>query len=324
MSGSTKAGKFYKNDRKCKGRVRYCEFESCIPDGPADFCEIDTNKLCHSDNGYSRECAPESNNPGDICDSNNDCKGKNGVCLFQRCLFTSRSNDLTSSPTEEYTPSPTVIYTDYPTDIPTSTPTNNLTIKQTDNPTRTKTGSPTKTYTDSPITGSPTYSLTSSLSDSPTSSPVSQPTITASPTIEEALLSDKLFSPLSPTYTNYISENGEYSFTFNLSSLPYFDDSLDDVEEFMFQIQMSYTNTNSNCTWSIKVETRGHIYSFEGPFGKSILPNTKTGMQFVVKVNHKVCIDSAKNRDANGGGYFMYQSNVYQNGDPGYTNIKPF
>ena len=123
---------------------------------------------------------------------------------------------------------------------------------------------------------------------------------------------------------DHIPINGEYSFTFNFSSLPNFDDTLADIEEVMFLVQMSHTDSaNSNRTWSIKLGKGGHIYSFRGPYGESIPPNEINGMKFVDEVNQKTAVDTAKHNIAGGPGYFIHQAGVYQNADPGYTNQMP-
>ena len=107
--------------------------------------------------------------------------------------------------------------------------------------------------------------------------------MTPAPTLllEETILNDKLFGPSSSTCNNYIPENGEYSFTFDLTTLSYFDDTLSDIEEVMFSVQMSHTDANSNRTWSIRLGKGGHIYSFTGPFGESIPPNVS--FMFTIK-----------------------------------------
>jgi len=91
----------------------------------------------------------------------------------------------------------------------------------------------------------------------------------------------------------------------------------------MFLVKMSHEDANTDRSWSIRIAKGGSIYSFIGPFGESIPPNTKSGMQFVDEVNQKVAVDSWKN-NLNSDQYFIHQSGVYQNSDPGFTDVHPF
>jgi len=318
-SGSKNPGDPCARNNQCRGRGRECVFERCIISAPS-FSPSDSPTSAHTESQTIPPSTISSESPS-------------LAPTFESMPPTAVDTDYPSS-------APNASNTDYPSDSPTAlnsqSPSINSTVVNSEYPSMAPTEvhseypsiAPTEANSEAPSvkpTVANTESPTENPSNAPSSYPSNQPSSPLPPALEEALLSDKLFGPSSTTCSSHIPENGEYSFTFDLSSLPYFDDELADIEEVMFQVQMSHTDSaNSNRTWSIKVGTGGHIYSFGGPYGESIPPNTKSGMIFVDEVNQKVCVDSVKNNDANGGGFFVHQSGVYQNGDAGYTNQMPY
>jgi len=330
-------------NNQCRGRGGTCMFESCIINAPS-FNPSNSPTSAHTESYTVAPTAVSSESPS-------------LAQTFQSMIPTAVETDYPSAaPTPDNTDSPT----DSPNKLNSQSPSMTPTLADSEAPSMAPTEmnsespsmtptladseapsmAPTEMNSESPSTPpteenseSPSVKPTAANkevptenpSNAPSSYPSNRPSSPLPPSLEETLLNDKLFGPSSTTCSSYIPENGEYSFTFDLTSLPYFDNDLSDIEEVMFQVQMSHTDSaNSNRTWAIKVGKGGHVYSFQGPYGESIPPNNKKGMIFVDEVNQKVCVDSAKNNDANGGGYFVHQSGVYQNGDPGYTDQKPY
>ena len=80
---------------------------------------------------------------------------------------------------------------------------------------------------------------------------------------KETIISNKIFGLYSTIRSNYVSENREYSFTFNLTILPYFNNSLSNIENVFFLVKISCINVNINHIWSIKLRKGVNIYSFK-------------------------------------------------------------
>ena len=208
---------------------------------------------------------------------------------------------------------PSVAPSTVPSNVPTATP--SLSSEPTAKPSLYPSSPPSVAPSTNP-SGEPSFSPSTSSIPSTSSAPTSHPVSY----LERAILED-IFS--SDTRSSQCSGGGSTSrFTFDFS--PPDDDSkwhseARKFEKDVFLVEMRHTDDDDK-SWTIRIGEGGNIYSFVGPFGESVPPQTENGAAYIDDVWQNICVTmkTFENYD-----YYVYQSGVYQD-DVDYLSEKPF
>ena len=91
-----------------------------------------------------------------------------------------------------------------------------------------------------------------------------------------------------------------------------------DLEQHVFLAKMTHTDANENRTWTIRLGKAGNIYSFVGPMGETVPPQSHPEAPWVDEVWQSVSVDLSKNKPADGTPYFIHEAGTYQR-DAGYN-----
>ena len=94
-----------------------------------------------------------------------------------------------------------------------------------------------------------------------------------------------------------------------------------DHEQQVFLLEMNHTtpDNNENRTWSLRIGKGGNIYSFVGPFGEAIPPQTSDNKPWVDEVWQNIVVNTDLNDPSSP--YYIHQAGVYETDD---VLVEPF
>lgn len=223
---------------------------------------------------------------------------------------------LSLLPSDQPTHVPSDVPSDIPSDLPSTLPSHVPTFSAA--PSDTPSDVPSIIPSDAPSvipsdvpSNSPTISQVPTTSAAPTNYPVS--------ILAQAILEDNIPDKAS-SHCQAMPMNVGYNF--NSRSYQTESDWYSNArgnEEYLFLTEMQHVDENtSSRDWSIKIGTGGNIYSFVGPFGESVPPQTEYGAYWVEDVWQTISRSTLLYHE----GESIYQSGTYQDDDP--LSKKPF
>lgn len=134
--------------------------------------------------------------------------------------------------------------------------------------------------------------------------------------LSRALLED-LLPPIS-SQCDAVKSPGSYTTKFNFT----FSDSnatsewdagiVPGAEQKVFLLEMSHSSSKKSQAWKLRLGKGGNIYSFVGPYGEAIPPQSRQDSPWVDEVWQSVSINTALN-GANGYPFFIHQAGTYDN-----------
>lgn len=137
--------------------------------------------------------------------------------------------------------------------------------------------------------------------------------------LDDALLEDMMPAPSARCMSGMTNATSTFNFPGpdpnSRWSAPYVG-----LEKHAFLAEMEHVDANTNRSWRVRIGQGGNPYSFVGPFGEAMPPQTHDLAPWIDEVWQTVAVDGQQNTDT--APYFIHQAGTYQREDT--LKEKPF
>ena len=134
----------------------------------------------------------------------------------------------------------------------------------------------------------------------------------ATTNFQKALIDDNL----PPSSSKCRAQNVKTSFSYSWTNASLnFSDVNTPHERNLFLVEMSNGLPQNDMSepkgWTLRISKAGNIYSFKGPWGQAVAPQSKETSPFVDEVWQDVALSSDLNNPSGGRAYFIHQVGAY-------------